>query len=125
MRQFYLKLALATASTAGKDIQNHLRAIEDLQVCGLFEVSKLGRGQVVIENDKVCACGSGRGTDISNFTPTHKRGRVRSRGSLKGGAYNLGSRTPSQFRQLLQTVFRVRFMRQGRRDCPALGARTT
>ncbi len=49
--QFDLEAGLMGLSPRSEDVQNEFTAVEDFQVNNLFQLSNLGRGKVVIENN--------------------------------------------------------------------------
>ena len=51
LRQFDLELAFAGAGVAGKDVKNELGAIDDATVEFVFEITKLGGRQLVVEDE--------------------------------------------------------------------------
>ena len=51
--QFHLQLALPAASSAGKNIQNQLGAVNHLQVQFALQIAQLRGREVVIEDDQV------------------------------------------------------------------------
>ena len=53
LRQLDLKLALAGARALREDVQNERGAVEHLAVEGLLQVAALGRGKLVVEDDRV------------------------------------------------------------------------
>ena len=53
MGELHLDLAVTAGGTLGEDIQDQLRAVDDLQVDGLANGARLRRGQLLIEDDQV------------------------------------------------------------------------
>src|SRR6185437_9035780 len=62
--EFYLKLAFAGLRMAGKDVEDELRTIDDVAGQPGFNIAKLRRGEVVVEENKR---GIGGGDDLNNF----------------------------------------------------------
>jgi len=53
LRQFHLKFALAGACVQGKDIEDEHSAVEDFQFKDVFEVARLGWGEVFVNDDAI------------------------------------------------------------------------
>ena len=53
MRQFDLYLAVPGRRAPGKDVENQLAAIEHPEFEPLTQVARLGRGEILVEDDEV------------------------------------------------------------------------
>ena len=107
MRQFYLELTFAAAGASGEDVEDKLGAIEDFEVENPFEVAKLGRREVVVEDDRARAAGSRAGVDLLHFASPYQGSRIGLRGSLQDRAHHEGSSAGGEFLELAKRLFRV------------------
>jgi hypothetical protein len=96
LRQFYLKVAFAATSMAGKNVENKLGAVDDPDWQGLFKVSELGGAEVVIEQDKGGLCRFRNGRDLFDLAFADQRGRIRFGPSLQDFGDHLGPRAGNQ-----------------------------
>ena len=69
LRQLHLQLAFPRARAPGEDVEDELRAIDDLAADRLFDVPQLRRRQLVVEDDDVDVGFGGRRAPASAILP--------------------------------------------------------
>jgi hypothetical protein len=99
-----LKLALTGARVRGKNIQYQLGSIDSAASDPLFDIPKLYRREIVIENYEGCTSSLCLTPDFLKFAPPHERGGVRSVAELQEASHYVCS---GAFRQFLQLVERI------------------
>ena len=72
-----LEPRLARAGVAGEDREDDLRAVDDLAVELLLQVPHLGRGQVLVADDRVGVRGGDQALDLLDLALGEQGGRVR------------------------------------------------
>jgi hypothetical protein len=89
--QLDLELTLAGAGVAGEDVEDELGAVDDAAGELVLEIAKLGRGEVMIEEDEVGVGGCDDALDLFELTAAYE-GRGIGLGTLLGkGCCNVGS----------------------------------
>ena len=76
LSQFDLQLAGQAAGALGKDVENQLAAVDDLEIQGFFQVTLLGGGQVVVKDDRAGAGFHRQLLHLSDLAGTDESGRV-------------------------------------------------
>ena len=70
LRQLYLQFTLVAFCALRKDIQNETGAINDAPPQTLLQITLLGRGEVMIENNQGCAGLLDRSRNFVDFAAT-------------------------------------------------------
>ena len=104
LRQLYLQLPFAAARVAGKDVENQLGAIDYTYGKRTLQVSLLGGGKVVIEENEGSLRRRSDSGDLFHLALAHKRGRVRPGPPLLHFAYDLRSGAGNQLAKLGESV---------------------
>ena len=116
LRQFYLQTTFRGSCTAGKDIQNQLRAVNHANASRRFQIALLRGRQFVVNNDDPGFSRLGHFFQFGNFAAAQQRGRSGFRTYLKQLRNNFRTSRRRQFRQFAKRLFR----RTGRGPAPAL-----
>ena len=92
LRELHLQLAFAGPRAPGKDVENELRAIDDLPADLLFDLPQLRRRQLVVEDDDVDVGFGGGGGQRGDLAGAEKRRRIRLGALLHHPQHHLGAR---------------------------------
>ena len=95
--QFHLQAAFGGAGTAGENIEDELRAIDDPHATEALEVSLLSGGKFVVDDDDRGIGGRGQVAQFSHFTLTKQSGRFGIGTDLKRFACYLCAGAAGQF----------------------------
>jgi len=99
--QFNLQPALTCSRPAGEDIENELRAVDDLDLQLFFQIALLRRRQILIENDYRRA-GRGDGSrQLANLSRSDERGGLDLVACLDVTLGDAGPDARGEFGQLL------------------------
>ena len=80
LRELDLPLAFARARTPREDVENELRAVDDLPLDARFDLAQLRRRQLVVEDDGVdVGLGAGGRQEVELAAPEKRRGIGRGR----------------------------------------------
>jgi hypothetical protein len=101
LRELDLQLAFAAQGAAREDVENKLRAIEDLEIEGALQVAKLGGREVVVEDDEVGAERARLATNFLHLAPADQGCGIGSRRALQCHTHNFGTRADGEFAKLL------------------------
>src|SRR5678815_3782 len=77
LRQLHLELTFSCSGTAGKDVQNETRAVDDFRIECFLNISRLTRREFVIENDNVSTFRENGLLQFFNLSFADIGGRVR------------------------------------------------
>ena len=102
LRELDLQLAFARPRAPREDVENELRAIDDLPADLLFDVPQLRRRQLVVEHDDVDVGFGGGGGQRRDLAGAEKRRRIRLRPLLHHAQHDLGARGLGQAGQLVE-----------------------
>lgn len=80
--KLHLQLSLAASSPPGENIENELGAVDHFQVNYFFEVAKLRRGQIIVEDYQIGARAVGEAANLLRLPATHEGRGVGLVGSL-------------------------------------------
>ncbi len=97
LRQLNLEFAFPRAGALGKDIKNQRRAIQDLAVEELLEVSALGGSEFIIKNDRVHIRHPAALREIVGFASSNERGGTRRSQFLNAVPHNLPTGSLGKF----------------------------
>ena len=107
LRELDLQLALARPRAPREDVENELRAIDDLPADLLFDVAELRRRQLVVEHHDVDARlrgGSGQRRDLAG---AQKRRGIGLRPLLHHAQHHLGARGVGEAGELVERALGV------------------
>ena len=107
MSELHLELAFARAGAARKDVQNELRAIDDLPADLLLDMPKLGWRKLAVEHHDVHAGLRSRIAECGELAAAEIRRRVRFRPLLHHAQNHFGAGGLRQPRQLVERAFSV------------------
>ena len=102
LRELHLQLAFARPRPPREDVENELRAIDDLPADLLFDLPKLRRRQLVVEHDDVDVGLGGGGGQRGDLAGAEKRRGIRLRALLQHAQHHLGARGLGQAGQLVE-----------------------
>ena len=107
LRELDLQLAFARAGAPREDVENQLRAIDDLAIEALVQLAQLRRRQLVVEDDDV-GVGFGRGLrQHVDLAAAEERGRVGLGTILQHAQDDAGARGLGEAGELFEGMFRV------------------
>jgi hypothetical protein len=106
LRELDLQLAFARPGAPREDIENELRAIDDLAAHFLFDLPQLRRCELVVEDHDVGVRFSGRHRQRLDFPGTEKRGGVGLGPLLHHAQDDFGAGRLRQPRELFERSFR-------------------
>jgi len=92
LRELDLQLAFPRPRAPREDVENELRAIDDLAIDLLFDLPQLRRRQLVVEDDDVDAGFGARGGERLDFARAEERGRIRFGPFLQHAQHDVGAR---------------------------------
>ncbi len=105
--QLHLKLALASACAPREDVEDQLRAVDDLSLERLFQVPRLRGAQLVVEDDGVDPCFIAGGRQHPELSAAEKRSGVRLRAVLKHAQRDLRAGRVGEIRKFVERVIGV------------------
>ena len=111
LRQLDLPLPFACSRAPREDIQNQLRAIDDLPPDPLFDVPELRRRQLVVEDDDVGADAGAFGRKLVEFAAADERGGIGCRPFLNHLEHDRRSGGVGEPGKLIDRVLRVELFR--------------
>jgi Na+:H+ antiporter len=106
LRKLDLPLPFSRSGAPRENVKDQLRSIEDLALEPLFELAKLRRCQLVVENDNVNVCLGARRCQSGDFTAAEKGSGIRLRSLLKHSQHDCGAGGIGETRQFVERVFR-------------------
>ncbi len=107
LRQFHLQLALARARAAREDVEDELRAVDDLAPEPLGQLTELGGRQFVVEDDQVgVGLGRRRGQHLDLAAAEERRG-VGPRAFLQDAHDDARAGGLGQAAEFLEGMFRI------------------
>ena len=107
LRQFDLELAFAGAGVAGKDVENQLRAIDDAAVKFALEITKLGRRQLVVEDENSGIGHLGGGGNLFDLAAADQGCRVGTVAALQHLSHHHCAGALGQLAQLGKRLFGI------------------
>ncbi len=116
LRELDLQLAFARPRAPREDVEDELRAIDDLAADRLFDLPQLRRRQLVVEDDDVDVGFGGRGRERLNLAGAEKRRRIRLRAAPAARAARPRRRRPGRGRPARRAIARLRAAARGRRS---------
>ena len=105
--QLDLQAPLAAAGAAGEDVEDELRAVENLARGDAFEVPPLRRGKLVVEDDGTRTVLGAQPGDLLGLPLADVVGRCRMVQLLRHGVHHLGPRGGGEFAQFGQRILQV------------------
>ena len=105
--QLDLQLRFVGLGPRGEDIQDHLAAVDDDRLQGLFQVAALGRCQVVVENDQLGLMSLDQVDQFFDLATAQAGGRMRPGTDLDQLVDHLHAGRCCQAADLLQRLFAV------------------
>ena len=105
LRQFDLQFSFAGAGAAGKNIQDQLRAVQDLYVQLFFQIALLGGRKLAIEDHRGRVVQADLGFQILHFAGAYEGSGIGARTGLDLGFDNFSARRFGQRGELLERVF--------------------
>ena len=111
LRQLDLQAAFPRAGAAGEDIEDELRAVDDLDFERFFEIALLGGRQVVVEDDHGRADGGDRGGELAHLARSDERGGFDTVAALDLALDHDRAGARSQLRQLFERFFGIERLR--------------
>ena len=107
LRELDLQLAFARAGAPREDVENQLRAIDDLAIETLVQLAQLRRRQLVVEDDEV-GVGFGRGVrQHVDLAAAEERRRIRLGSILQHAQHDARARGFGEAAELFEGMFRV------------------
>lgn len=100
--QFNLELSFARAGALGENIENQSGAIENFTFEHLFQISALGWGKLVVENDRVDIVMLTPFGEFGGFARTDKSGCDRGFNFLTAGADDLATGGGGEFSEFFE-----------------------
>jgi hypothetical protein len=97
---------------AGEDIKDKLGTIEDFDIESFLKVSRLGRVQIVVEQNDVCVLHFDERFKLLNLSFSEIRRLVWVFASLDDGAHDFGTRSSSQPVKFIERVVRFKIVRE-------------
>ena len=108
LRQFHLEAAFPRARAPGEDIEDQLRAVDDLGGKLLFEVALLGGREVVVENDQAGVQRLAQRRHLDDFALTDESGGFGRGPRLHQASGHDSAGAGSQLRQFVERFFSLR-----------------
>ena len=105
LRQLHLQLAFARPGAARENVENELRAVDDLAADLLFDLPQLRRRELVVEDHDVDAGLGARRGQRRHLARTEKRRRIGLGPLLQHAQHDLGAGGFGQPRELLERAF--------------------
>ena len=102
LRQFDLQLALARAGAPGENVEDERGAVQHLAVENLLQVSALGRGKFIVEDDRIDVVPPAVRGKLVGLALADERGRVRGLQLLDAVADHLAARGGGQLGKFVQ-----------------------
>jgi|GEM_PF-4305367 len=118
-----LHLAVAAVGPAGEDVEDQLRAVDDLQLSGLPDRAYLRGSQVLVENEEGSSGIHRVHDDFLEFAFPHQCFRVNRLQTLDNGVEHQHVARFGQLAQLFHRFFQLifRFRPCAHEDCPLPG----
>ena len=107
LRELDLQLPFPRPRAPGEDVEDELRAIDDLATDLLFDLPELRRGQLAVENDDAGIGLRTRGGQRRDLSLPEKRRGVRLGTLLQHAQHDLGAGRFGQPAELVERSFRV------------------
>ena len=98
--ELYLELAFAGPGVAGEDVEDELRTVDDVAGKASFDVAKLGRREVVVEEHQRRVCAGYHGDNLFKFAFADEAGRIGSLTALDESGGDGGAGGPSELFEL-------------------------
>ncbi len=106
--QLDLEMGLVGLGVSGEDVEDHLGAVDDFDLEDPFQVSRLGRPQVVIEDDDVGFVGLDQFLELFDLARTNVGGDVDLLAFLQHGRHHVQAGGLGQPANLVQGIIMIR-----------------
>ena len=103
-RELDLCLALGTAGVLGEDVEDDRGAVDRRAAEQPLEVAVLGRGELVVEDDRIGVEAFAERGDLGGFAPSDERGWVGRVATLHDPPDDIGSGAVDQLGQLVELL---------------------
>ena len=108
LRQFDLQLAFPRAGALREDVEDERRPVEHLALETRFQVAALGRGEFVVEDDRVHLLAAATRGKFVGFAAADERAGHRRLELLDSVANDFATGGGGQFAQFVQGILQVR-----------------